>query len=76
MYLRFLPKQPQLVLGPAGRVSGVGPRPRRSVPLPLSFRRAADGPVRARPAEVLAEVLEGEVAGRLEARLERLHDDD
>lgn len=55
----------------------VGPRTRTSVSVSvsLSFGCVADGSVRTRPAQVLAEVLEGEVARRLEAGLEGLHDD-
>lgn len=54
---------------------GVGPRARAPVSVPLSLGCVADGSVRTRPAQVLAEVLEGEVARRLEAGLEGLHDD-
>lgn len=43
LYLRFLPKEPQLVLGFAHRVFGVRSGPRG--PVSLSFGRVADGPV-------------------------------
>lgn len=74
-YLWFFAKEPQFVLGSAHGVFGVGPRPRAPVSVSLSFGCVADGSVRTRPAQVLAEVLEGEVARRLKAGLEGLHHD-
>lgn len=45
-------------------------------PFSVSFGRVADGPVWTRSAQILTEVLEGEVARRFEARLKRFHDND
>lgn len=73
VYLWFLPKQPQFVLGSAHWVFGVGPLPWGPVSLPLSFRCVADGAVRPRSAQILTEVLKGEVTRRLKARLKWLH---
>lgn len=74
VYLWFLPKQPQLVLGSAHGVFWVGSWPRGPIFVSVSFGCVADGPVWTRSAQVLAEVLEGEVARRFKAGLKRLHD--
>lgn len=74
-YLWFLAKQPQFVLGSAHGVFRVWSGTWAALLLPVSFRRVADGPVRTRPAQILAEVLEGVVPGRVEARLKGLHHD-
>ena len=74
VYLWFLPKQPQLVLGSA-HVFWVRSWPRGPFSLSFSFRCAADGPVRTRSAQILTEVLEGEVARRIKTRLKGLHND-
>lgn len=74
LYLWFLPKQPQLVLGSA-HMFWVRSWPRGPFSLSFSFRCAADGPVWTRSAQILTKVLEGEVAWRIKTGLKRLHDD-
>lgn len=74
LYLWFLPKQPELVLGSAHGVFWIRPWPRCTVSLSVvSFGRVADGTIWARSAQILTEVLEGEVSRRFEARFEWLH---
>lgn len=74
-YLWFLAEEPQLVLGFAQVVFGVRPWSCPALLLPVSFRRVADGPVRAGSAQILAEVLKRVVSRRVKAGLERLHHD-
>lgn len=74
LYLWFLPKQPQFVLGSAHGVFWISPAPEGSISLLVSFRCVAYGPIWTRSAQILTEVLKGEVAWRLKARLKGLHD--
>lgn len=72
-YLWFLAKQPQFVLGSAHGVFGVWSWSWATILLLVSFKCVADGAIRTCSAQILTEVLKGEVPWRVKAGFKRLH---